>query len=380
MWLGWRNVIRERHRPGPRWAAGALTLAVAVSIAVVPHGSAAADPLGDAKARVAAAQDAADAATARYHDAQTRHAEIVLTVEEHEAAIRSGRDRARVLRMRVQQLAVTAYTTAGGSVPLAGLGDDEPLTAARRQKLLDQAAGADNAVVDELAALDDRLSRQRDDLERQRVDAEQALAAMDAEAADLQRGLAAAEDAQAEVEEQIRQLEAARQEAERQQQEAEQRARQQEAERQEQQQVADESSSDTTAPVAAGNMVCPVRGAVSFVDSWGAPRPQGRHEGVDLMAARGTPNVAVVSGDVRMRSAGGRPGLGVALEGDDGNLYYSFHLDSYAGGSRRVAQGEVIGYTGNTGDASGGPTHTHFEVHPGGGGPVNPYPYVVGVC
>ena len=62
----------------------------------------------------------------------------------------------------------------------------------------------------------------------------------------------------------------------------------------------------------------------------------------------------------------GGPASASRSRGDDGNLYYYFHLDSYAGGSRQVSQGEVIGYTGNTGDASGGPTHTHFEVHPGG--------------
>ena len=102
--------------------------------------------------------------------------------------------------------------------------------------------------------------------------------------------------------------------------------------------------------------------------------------GVDLMSPRGTANVAVVSGNVTMRDPGGRPGLGVALRGDDGHLYYYFHLDSYEGGPRHVSQGEVIGYTGNTGDASGGPTHTHFEIHPGGGSAVNPYPYVRAVC
>lgn len=362
---------RRVSRPG---ALGALALAVALTVAVAPDGRAGADPLEDAEDRVAAARRSADAATARYHEAQTRHAEVVRAIEELEAVIRAGRDRARTLRAEVRRLAVTAYTTAGGTVPLGGLGGEEPMTAARRQKLLDQVAGVDAAAVAELVTLDGELERRRRDLEQQRTAAEEALATMDDEAAALQEELVAAQAAAAEVEEEIRRLEAARQEAERRRLEAEERARQEAAS------AAVPAAPAERAPVASGGMVCPIRGPVSFIDSWGHPRPQGRHMGVDLMAARGVPNVAVVSGEVEMRSGGGRPGLGVHLRGDDGNVYYYFHFDSYEGGSRRVAQGEVIGYTGNTGDASGGPTHTHFEVHPDGGGAVNPYPYVAPVC
>ena len=165
----------------------------------------------------------------------------------------------------------------------------------------------------------------------------------------------------------------------------EERLRREEAARQERErallaaQKASSARDYGNAYVATG-LVCPIRGPLSFVDSWGAARATtGSHQGVDLMSPRGTPNVAVVSGRAEMHT-GGISGLGVWLYGDDGNLYYYFHLEAYEGGNRRVQQGEVVGYVGNTGDASGGATHTHFEVHPGGGPAVNPYPTVAGIC
>src|SRR3546814_614163 len=124
---------------------------------------------------------------------------------------------------------------------------------------------------------------------------------------------------------------------------------------------------------------CPVQGRVTFMNDWGFPRSGGRfHEGNDLFAPRGTPFVAVVSGTV-VQTTGRIGGRQVKLAGDDGVSYYGTHLDGF-GASGRVNAGDVIGYVGTTGNAAGGTPHVHFEVHPGGGAAVNPYPRIRAVC
>jgi len=121
-------------------------------------------------------------------------------------------------------------------------------------------------------------------------------------------------------------------------------------------------------------IVCPMNGS-AYGDSWGAPRSGGRsHEGVDMLAPRGTPIYAVVSGTVNFKQ-NRLGGNAASLVGDNGNRYYYAHFASYEGVSRRVTQGEVIGLNGDTGNATGTP-HLHFEVHPGGGLAVNPTPSV----
>jgi peptidoglycan LD-endopeptidase LytH len=129
-----------------------------------------------------------------------------------------------------------------------------------------------------------------------------------------------------------------------------------------------------------GAMMCPVDGPVHFTDTWGAARSGGRsHQGVDMLAARGTPTVAPVSGEVQHRGSS-LGGLSWYVYGDNGNMYYGTHLSAYENqGVGWVEAGTVIGYVGDTGNARGTP-HLHFEVHPGGGAAVNPYPYVVEAC
>jgi LysM repeat protein len=137
-----------------------------------------------------------------------------------------------------------------------------------------------------------------------------------------------------------------------------------------------------TIPSTAGGTTglrCPVQGPVQFMNDWGFPRSGGRfHEGNDLFAARGTPAVAVVAGTA-VQKTGSIGGLQVTLLGDDGVTYHYTHLDSF-GTAGRVAAGTAIGYVGSTGNAAGTPPHVHFEMHPGGGAAVNPYPRISPVC
>ena len=122
--------------------------------------------------------------------------------------------------------------------------------------------------------------------------------------------------------------------------------------------------------------VCPTGSAPApFADTWGAPRSGGRrHQGVDMIGTRGIPVLAVVDGvaEARQNILGGTT---IWLTGVDGNGYYYAHLDGYLKlGS--VTAGTPIGILGQTGNAQFSIPHLHFEVHPGEGPAVNPYPTV----
>jgi murein DD-endopeptidase MepM/ murein hydrolase activator NlpD len=127
-------------------------------------------------------------------------------------------------------------------------------------------------------------------------------------------------------------------------------------------------------------ITCPVTGTVSFTNDWHAPRAGGRvHEGNDIFAPKGRSAVAAVDGTMR-HNTGALQGNAVWLIGKDGTTFFYAHLDQWVGPDRGVKAGDVIGLVGNTGDASGGATHLHFEIHPNAGPAVNPYPSLVGAC
>ncbi|MGH2813885.1 MAG: peptidoglycan DD-metalloendopeptidase family protein, partial [Actinomycetota bacterium] len=127
---------------------------------------------------------------------------------------------------------------------------------------------------------------------------------------------------------------------------------------------------------------CPVSKPFSFVNSWGAARSGGRaHKGTDIMNPLGNKVHAIVDGVVSRQTTSSLGGVSLYLQGADGNEYYYAHLMRYTSTvGQRVKAGELIAINGQTGNARFTAPHVHFEVHPGGGAPVNPYPYVKAAC
>ncbi|MES2497317.1 MAG: M23 family metallopeptidase [Pseudomonadota bacterium] len=137
-----------------------------------------------------------------------------------------------------------------------------------------------------------------------------------------------------------------------------------------------------------GRLVVPVAGirAEQLADTFDDARGEGRvHDAIDIMAPRGTPVIAAAEGTVEKlfdSELGGRT-IYIRRTGGQWIDYYA-HLESYAPGlaeGQRIAQGEVIGSVGSTGDASPEAPHLHYAVNamaPGEGWwqgkAVNPYP------
>jgi peptidoglycan LD-endopeptidase LytH len=357
-----------------------LAVAITLGCSLTPANAfGAGDSLADAQARITAAQEAADRASSAYDAAQADYYQLQDDATLTRKSVAAARVAQENLLDVVRQRAVFLYMRAGSAGFDVFRATGGVLDASRRATLAAAANAGDDVVIGQLRAATDDLNAHEAALKSELTNAKRALADLQSQEEDLQRAVAAATRAEQEVRARL---------------ERERRANEYDAIVQRAHDAARnaQSGSDSTAPssdddgppqiIGSGDWICPVQGGVSFSDTFGAPRGNGRtHHGVDMFAGTGTPVVAVVSGSVFFQSDT-LGGLAAYVQGNDGNTYYYAHLNDYVGGGRAVSGGELIGHVGNTGDASGGPSHLHFEIRPGGpnGIAIDPTPTVASHC
>jgi murein DD-endopeptidase MepM/ murein hydrolase activator NlpD len=314
------------------------------------------DPLAAAKTTLADSQAAAQDAATKYAAAQSEQARLEAEVAKLEMEIPRLKARGKQLRTNVRERAADLYTHDSTGSLLDALNSGDLQDAARATQLTASVADHDNHMIGDLKSTVKRQETQQKQLAQAKVAEDQVVAALAQEQAQLAASLAVAANA-------WHQLQA----------------------------IADTQAflagagavGAAAGRVNTGATLCPVQGPVVFTNDWGQPRSGGRtHKGNDIFGILGTPDIAIVPGTVTQQT-GGLGGNAVWLQGDDGVAYYYAHLDSFFGVfPRRVNRGDVVGFLGATGNAAGGASHTHFEIHPGTASDlaVNPFPTLSVLC
>ncbi len=318
-------------------------------------------------------QDELEAALAEYDRVHTELEEVEERVDLTQRRLDSYRAESDDLDASVRQVIVEAYVSTGSLDVSVALGADTFQDVVMARYLGDQIRGRQRAHLNRLLAVSREVERLRNDLAADRS----VMSVLAAEAQDaaevVQISLGSAQHVLADAERDYQGIQAEYEAEQRKKREAElARIR-----------ASENASVRGLPPSSTEGFVCPVQGGAAFINSWGFPRSGGRtHKGVDMFAKRGTPTPAVTSGTVKMRTVN-LGGIVTYLYGDDGNKYYYAHLNGYPAGLRngqRVERGQTIGFVGNSGNAEGTSPHLHFEIRPGGGSAVNPYPTVRPAC
>ncbi len=100
------------------------------------------------------------------------------------------------------------------------------------------------------------------------------------------------------------------------------------------------------------------------------------HTGLDFAGPSGSAISSVASGTVKSVGYEGAYGNRTIITLDDGtDIWYCHQSRISVKVGQKVLPRDIIGYTGSTGNVTG--PHLHLEVHPNGGGPVDPYQVLV---
>ena len=353
-----------------------LTLALAM-IAASPLGAGAQsrEDADRAKAEAEAALQelreanaALDEALAQYHVLEDEMESLTWKITQLTDRIKDYEGEVRGLRTRAEDLVAGAYMAGGTDLVEMALEVDSIQDLLAGQVLLDRAADNDLVSVTRLDAVRREMNRLKDDLDVDQERVVELRARAEANVIDLDELQAAASSAFRKAQDKAKD-ELAKYLAEKRRREIEDAARRR-------------GSAAGLTPDSTPWFQCPVPSG-SFINDWGFARSGGRtHKGTDVFAAKGTKILAPDSGRVSLRS-NDLGGLTVWLTGDNGVSFYLAHLDGYPGGlstGDRVSKGSVIGYVGNTGNARGTSPHLHFQMHPGGGSAVNPFPTLRHYC
>ena len=132
-----------------------------------------------------------------------------------------------------------------------------------------------------------------------------------------------------------------------------------------------QSTSIVTGSPSASGFVWPVQGVLTSGYGWRWGR---MHEGIDIAVGSGTSVVAAAAGTVIVAGwSGGYGNLVVVDNGGGVATAYAHNTSVTVGVGQQVAQGQLIAYSGNTGNSTG--PHVHFEVRVNGGA-VDPLGYL----